>query len=107
VRNDCFQYACDPCVPLVEIAQSQHPSVDILVANGTHLPYANTSMDVVYSIAVFHHIPDEQRTQFLREVDRVLEPSGIFFATVWAPSAILPKWEHRGGHIFYLHTFRN
>ncbi len=100
IRRDCIQSACDPCAALVEIAQSQHPSVDVLVADGSKLPYRSQSMNVVISIAVFHHIPAEQRMQFLGEVDRVLEPGGIFFATVWAHSAILPKWEHRGENCY-------
>ena len=98
IRRDCIQHACDPCAALVDIAQSQHPSIDILVADGSHLPYKSKSMDAVISIAVFHHVQPEEQTRFLKEVDRVLETDGLFFATVWNPAAVRPSWEYRGNH---------
>ncbi len=92
IRKDCQMIGCDPCASLVSIAQSQHPSVDILVADGCSLPFQDTSMEVVLSVAVFHHIAPTNQAAFLGEVRRVLQPQGIFFATVWAPSAIKTKW---------------
>jgi len=62
----------------IEIAQRrcEHAGFqsDLLVADAEHLPFADTSFDVVYSYGVMHHSPDT--AQCLREAWRVLKPGG-------------------------------
>ncbi len=48
------------------------------------LPFENNFFDVIYSIAVFHHLPDKQyRFQILKELKRVLKPKGYLIISVW------------------------
>ncbi|MCO1334080.1 class I SAM-dependent methyltransferase [Microbulbifer sp. OS29] len=74
------------------------------VANGLQLPFADESFDVVICSEVLEHIEDYKLV--LAEIDRVLKPSGIFAATV---PAFFPEWvcwrlsdeyhQVEGGHV--------
>ena len=48
---------------------------DLLIGDGERLPFANESLDVVYSNGVLHHTPDTSGA--IREIHRVLKPGGI------------------------------
>lgn len=45
------------------------------------LPYDDGSFDVVYSIYLFHEMPDSARHAALAEAARVLRPGGLLVAT--------------------------
>jgi tRNA (uracil-5-)-methyltransferase TRM9 len=58
--------------------------VKLQEADARQLPYANDFFDFAVSIAVYHHIEDKTgRLQALKELYRVLKPSGEAFITVW------------------------
>jgi SAM-dependent methyltransferase len=42
------------------------------------LPFDDNSFDFVTAVCVYHHIPEERRLPFTREVLRLLKPGGIF-----------------------------
>ena len=48
--------------------------VDLTIGDGERLPFANESLDVVYSNGVLHHTPNT--AEAIREVHRVLKPGG-------------------------------
>lgn len=48
--------------------------VDLHEADATRLPFADNSIDCVYSFGVLHHIPEID--QVVREIHRVLKPGG-------------------------------
>ncbi len=81
-------------------------SVDCLLADGLHLPFADVSFDRIIASEILEHVPDDLGV--MQELSRVLKPGGILAVTV--PSAIpeqicwwlddayhAPKSE--GGHI--------
>jgi ubiquinone/menaquinone biosynthesis C-methylase UbiE len=70
---------------LIAIAQSTRGTKGtFLKADALALPFEDSSFDVVYSVAVLHHIPSqENRKQFVREAFRVLKPGGVCVFTVW------------------------
>lgn len=48
--------------------------VDLLISDGERLPFANETLDVVYSNGVLHHTPDTAGA--IGELHRVLKPGG-------------------------------
>ena len=60
--------------PLARHLQEQ--SLDLTVADATRMPYRDGLFDAVFESGVVHHIPDWRAA--LREVGRVLRPSGRF-----------------------------
>ena len=64
---------------MVEATKSRYQDVDwlnVINADGTHLPFEDDSFSMVFNFAVFHHIPNWQ--QAVAEVYRVLKPNGYF-----------------------------
>ena len=49
------------------------------------LPYESGSMDVVVSLSVLTHLTKKQQMDWLKEIDRVLAPGGVFVASVLGP----------------------
>jgi len=69
---------------LIGLAKGKYPNQKFLIGNALNLPFKNNSFDVIYSIAVFHHIPSKKlRLKFLKEARRVLKKDGKIVLTVW------------------------
>ncbi|WP_161940579.1 class I SAM-dependent methyltransferase [Rhodanobacter thiooxydans] len=61
----------------IRLASELHSeSATFKVITGSTLPYADHSFDVVLAACVFHHIPPEQRHQWMEQIRRVLKPGG-------------------------------
>jgi SAM-dependent methyltransferase len=77
-------WGVDPSEKLIEIAKHNYPEADFLVAQAFDLPFESDFFDIVYSIAVLHHIPGtDLRQQFLLEARRALKRDGYLMLTVW------------------------
>ncbi|MEV4419749.1 class I SAM-dependent methyltransferase [Patulibacter sp. NPDC049589] len=71
----------DVSAEMVELARHELrdlQNVELLVGDGTGLTgVADASVDVVFSVVVFQHIPDPEITLgYVREIGRVLRPGG-------------------------------
>lgn len=74
----------DPSEKLVEIARKKYPTGNFEIGNGLDLKYAENSFDIIFSLAVMHHLPGKElRVQFLREAFKVLKHDGTMILTVW------------------------
>ena len=83
---------------------NKQKSLNISVANGQKLPFANNTFDKVICSEVLEHIPDYRTV--LIEITRVLKTGGIFAASV---PRFFPEWvcwqlsdayhEVEGGHV--------
>jgi ubiquinone/menaquinone biosynthesis C-methylase UbiE len=60
--------------------KAQRASVSVRFDQGFSdaLPYADASVDRVFSSFMFHHLQPDEKDSALREVRRVLRPGGVF-----------------------------
>jgi tRNA (uracil-5-)-methyltransferase TRM9 len=94
-RQDIFIIANDICVPLLDTIEKSYSYLyDCCIANGLYLPYKAKSFQYAISIAVLHHISDnESRLKFIKNIINILEPGGKLLFTVWAQEqTIKKKW---------------
>uniref|UniRef100_A0A7I4EC52 tRNA (carboxymethyluridine(34)-5-O)-methyltransferase n=1 Tax=Physcomitrium patens TaxID=3218 RepID=A0A7I4EC52_PHYPA len=94
-NKKCFFVGCDISPPLIGIcAQHGH---EALVADALHLPYRTGFFDAGISIAVLHHLSNEERRlRAMEELLRVVRRKGRVLFTVWAveqeDKKLLTKW---------------
>lgn len=92
---NCLFIGCDISPPLIAIcAQQGH---EVLVADALHLPYRTGFCDAGISIAVLHHLSNEdRRIRAIQELLRVVRRKGKALFTVWAveqeDKKLLTKW---------------
>lgn len=65
----------------IAVAEARHAALARFshYTAGDPLPYPDSSVDVVFTACVFHHIPHEEHAMVLSEIRRVLKPGGVFF----------------------------
>lgn len=69
---------------LIMAAKEKYPIQDFQVFDGFNIPFADNYFDIIYCIAVLHHIPSKHlRGEFIKEAARVLKPGGKLILTVW------------------------
>jgi ubiquinone/menaquinone biosynthesis C-methylase UbiE len=56
---------------------AQVRNLSLVTENAEHMPLADASFDVVTSVFLFHELPARARRNVLREMRRVLKPSGL------------------------------
>ena len=84
-QKNADYWGADIAQNLLSLAQKKYPQEKFLLSKPLSLPLPADYFDLIYSIAVFHHIPSAMlRILFLKEGKRVLKPGGFFILTVWA-----------------------
>jgi SAM-dependent methyltransferase len=74
----------DSCPRLIEIAKEKYQSDSFQLADTLNLPFKEETFDVVFSIALLHHIPSEElRLDAIGEVRRVLKTNATLVFTCW------------------------
>jgi 2-polyprenyl-3-methyl-5-hydroxy-6-metoxy-1,4-benzoquinol methylase len=82
-------------------AETNGLEVDLAVAAGEDLPYADETFDVVVGVAILHHLDVERAG---RELHRVLKPDGK--AAFVEPMAMNPVLNFVRDHVPYAHKPR-
>ncbi len=92
VRQAGYQVVgVDPSQGMIGVLQGRAPSVAAVAASGMSLPFADDRFDLVYCVAVMHHIAEAagvQRT--LQEMVRVVKRGGRVL--VWDHNPRNPYW---------------
>jgi SAM-dependent methyltransferase len=70
---------------LLEIAKKEHPEQKFLLGDMTDLEgkIATGSLDVIFAIASFHHVPPRLQEKTLKSWKKLLKPGGYIFMTNW------------------------
>jgi len=76
---------CDRSTGMLSIAKAQMPTLQVVAAEVTDLPFQNAIFDVATASFVLSHLPDHKAG--LVEAYRVLKPSGVFGMTSWTANA--------------------
>jgi len=91
-------YGIDSSTHLIDKAKQRYSEAKFSVADMMNLPFEKESFDVVFAIAVFHHIPSYYRQKALSEINRVLRKQGIFIMTNWN------LWQKQWWRLLYQYT---
>jgi len=91
----------DSAAELLKIAEERSdfklPKQTFIKADVLHLPFPENSFDVIFFIAVFHHVPSSNfRLKVLQEIKRVLKPGGLLIMTNWN------RYQKRGPQLKYI-----
>lgn len=81
----------DPFPGMLRYLRHRRPDIPAIAASGQHLPFPDDTFDLVYCIAVMHHVaaPDAVRLTLL-EMARVAKPGG--YVLVWDHNPRNPYW---------------
>lgn len=68
----------------IKLARREFPSQEFMIAEMTKLPFKNGEFDIIYCLAVFHHLLDkETQLAALREMKKTLKPEGLVVIANW------------------------
>lgn len=83
-QEDITYTGVDFSEELLAMARERFPDIDVRVGEMQQLPFDDTSFDLIFCLAAFHHLAKkESRIQALHEVVRVLKPGGRYIMTNW------------------------
>jgi tRNA (uracil-5-)-methyltransferase TRM9 len=84
-RNRNIDYiGIDISQKMIEIARQKFPDGNFQIFDGLAIPFPDNYFDVIFCIAVLHHIPGSQlRQEFLTEARRVLKQGGKLILSTW------------------------
>lgn len=81
----------DPFRGMLRYVRQRRPDLMAVAAAGQHLPFPNDTFDLVYCIAVMHHVADPTAVrETLLEMVRVTKPGG--HVLVWDHNPRNPYW---------------
>ncbi len=90
-RKDLQYIGCDITENLVKIAKEKTGN-NVILADGTSLPFLTSHFDATMSVAVIHHLMTvELRKKFVQEIVRCTKDNGLIMFTVWIRDQPLKK----------------
>ncbi len=70
-------HCADVSARSIEVARARFPGPEKYVQVEAGVPLPDASQDIVFSACVFHHIPHEEHSRWLAEIQRVTRPGGL------------------------------
>ena len=84
IKKGCQYIGIDNSKGQIKEAQKQFPDQKFILGDLTKIPLEDESIDQIWCIAAFHHLPDKpSRTKALQEMKRVLKKDGLIVMTNW------------------------
>lgn len=84
LKEDFDYIGIDNNPHLLEEAKRKFPNGKFMYGDMLELPLMDASMDAVFCIAAFHHVPSQKlRNKTLQEINRILKPDGTLMMMVW------------------------
>ncbi|KKP37629.1 MAG: hypothetical protein UR27_C0004G0042 [Candidatus Peregrinibacteria bacterium GW2011_GWA2_33_10] len=85
LKNYSIDYTgLDQSKKLIEEAKKNFSNKNFVQGNILKLPFRDSSFDIIFCIAVLHHIPSvEYRKKAISEIKRVLKNKGIAIISTW------------------------
>jgi SAM-dependent methyltransferase len=91
VVNGYQMTGVDPSEGMLEVMRRRAPQIETVVGSGTSLPFDADSFDLVYCVAVMHHVADAEGVRgTLAEMVRVCTPEGRVL--IWDHNPRNPYW---------------
>jgi len=82
--QDLDYIGVDQSIGQLDVAREEFPNNTYVEAAMTDLSFEDNAFDIIYCVATFHHLPDEEsRIKSLEEMKRVLKPGGHIIMTNW------------------------
>lgn len=92
LAEKCEYIGMDNSKGQIKEAQKMFPNLDFQIGDLTQIPLPDNSIDQIWSIAAFHHLPDKKsRLRSLKEMQRVLKKNGLIIMTNW--NLFQPKYK--------------
>lgn len=83
-KNQVNFVGIDQSEGLIEIAREKYTDAKFVVSGMQDMLLEDSSVDVIFSIAAFHHLPDEKsRVEALKEMKRVAKEDSHIILTNW------------------------
>lgn len=71
-------YGVDPSPEILKLAQKNCPKVTFKTSDKKLNLFGNKKFDLIFSTMVFHHIPFNEHENYLKEINSILSPGGLF-----------------------------
>jgi ubiquinone/menaquinone biosynthesis C-methylase UbiE len=89
---------CDQSTEMVKLSKEYVPDAEISVMDGEQLPYDDNEFDLVTTVTVLQHNPDDRRARLIAEISRVAKEY-VFFIEDTANPRVSDN-EGSDGHYF-------
>lgn len=89
-------YCSDVSARSIEISKARFPGEETYLHIKERLPLPNSSVDVIFTACVFHHIPHDDHDKWLAELKRVIRPGGTL--AIYEHNPLNPLTVHAVNH---------
>ena len=71
-------YGVDPSEDSILIAQKNYPKITFQPSTNNLKMFKKNEFDLIVCAGVFHHIPFKEHSHYMEEINRILQPNGVF-----------------------------
>lgn len=72
------------------LATGHEVNINFQIGDAVHSPYPNSSFDAIFDRGTYHH-QDRRKTEYVREMTRLLKPGGKYLLLAFSPKMHWPK----------------